>query len=1050
MDVFAERVQRALGDAYLIERELGGGGMSRVFVAREVRLNRPVVIKVLPPETAADMSVERFQREMQLAGSLQHPHIVALLTAGGEADLLWYAMPYVEGESLGTRLARDGALPLGDAVRILRDVADALAYSHARNVVHRDIKPDNVLISGRHALVADFGVAKALREAAGPAHSTLTSIGMALGTPTYMAPEQAAADPHTDHRADLYSWGAMAYEMLAGRPPFQAPTPQAMLAAHVTQPVEPIGRYRANLPPALADVVMKALEKHPADRWQSADELLQRLEAANTPSGGTSPTSTMPSEAVRIEAERAVKRAHPARVLGLFALAAAAVVGIIWLITRVFALPDWVWIGSGVLMAAGLPIMLYTGRLERRRASARATGMFRFDQEAVHHGWFTWRRATLGGAIAVSGLLLLTIAFAASRALGIGPGATLFSAGKLDRADRLVLADFQSPTSDSTLGQTVTEALRVDLSQSPVIKLLEPREISAALERMQRGVGAAFSPVLAQEVALRENAKAVVIGEIATLGSGYVLTARVVTADSGATLLSVREQAQNDGELIAAVNRLSASLREKMGESLSTIRGTDPLDKVTTSSLEALQLYTRGVKASDRLENDTSIEMFERALEIDSTFAMAWRKLAVMYGNQRTNAAREREASVKAFELRNRLPPEERLLATANYYSRVDRQPERVLAAYRELLDRDSLHEIALNNISVQLSELGRNAEAERYLDRLVTLPTFYNAYLNHINVLVEQNKLAEADSLAVVYSASRMGAGAAMVRTQTLGAARRYAALDSLIAATEHADTLPRDVLRTVAFAHAQRMLQQGRVREAQEKLRAEAAIDAAAGRRELAANQYAIAAIAGMALGDSASAAAFSTLSHRLKTGELASLDSSEYPLFALAFLAAASERAADARTLMQLWRRSVDSMARFPGDLEGWNAIAAAAAGNWQAAARLASLSRAATHCQPCGGWIVGYFWDRAQQPDSAYAWYARMSAAPASKSNLGEIGLLEPLGVRRMGEIAETRGDTAAALQAYSRYLELRTAPDPALLPEVQTVKQRVAALRASKG
>jgi serine/threonine-protein kinase len=291
MAELSERLQAALGAAYRVERELGGGGMSRVFVAEETRLARRVVIKVLPPELAAEISVDRFNREIQLSASLQHPHIVPLLAAGGSADVLFYTMPFVDGESLRTRLAREGELPVRDAVRILKDVADALAYAHARGIVHRDIKPDNVLLSGNHAVVADFGVAKAVSQAKG--QTGLTSVGVALGTPAYMAPEQVAGDPNIDHRADVYAFGAMAYEMLTGRAPFAGLAPHQMLAAQVTEPVVPITDRRPTLPAALADLVMACLAKNPADRPQTANELLQALEGMATSSGSTPVSSSV-------------------------------------------------------------------------------------------------------------------------------------------------------------------------------------------------------------------------------------------------------------------------------------------------------------------------------------------------------------------------------------------------------------------------------------------------------------------------------------------------------------------------------------------------------------------------------------------------------------------------------------------------------------------------------------------------------------------------------------------------------------------------------------
>jgi hypothetical protein len=284
MSDLRKRLQDALSGTYEVERELGGAGMSRVFVALDRELGRRVVVKVLPPERAARVDVGRFRREIQLAASLQHPHIVPLLTAHRAADLVYYTMPLIEGESLRVRLDRDGALPPRDAIRILRDVVDAISHAHTRGLVHRDIKPDNVLVSGQHALVTDFGVAKALSQA-GDA-PTVTTQMVAVGTPAYMAPEQAMADPHIDQRVDIYAVGALAYELLSGRPPFTAITTQEVLAAHVHDAPVPLSKLAPKTPPALARLVMRCLEKNPADRWQTAQELLAELEALTTPGGG--------------------------------------------------------------------------------------------------------------------------------------------------------------------------------------------------------------------------------------------------------------------------------------------------------------------------------------------------------------------------------------------------------------------------------------------------------------------------------------------------------------------------------------------------------------------------------------------------------------------------------------------------------------------------------------------------------------------------------------------------------------------------------------------
>ncbi len=280
-----DHLQTTLGNAYTLERELGGGGMSRVFVAAETALGRSVVVKVLPPEMASGVSVERFKREISLAARLQHPHIVPLLSAGETAGLPYFTMPFIEGESLRARLTRGGELPIKDAVHLLREVASALAYAHRKGVIHRDIKPENVLMTEQHAMVTDFGVAKAIRAATEAAQDGLTAVGIALGTPAYMAPEQAAGDLATDRRADIYAFGVMAYEVLTGRTPFGARPAQALIAAHVIENPEPIENHRAGIPTRLAALVMRCLEKRPADRPQHAEDILRELEDVPIPRG---------------------------------------------------------------------------------------------------------------------------------------------------------------------------------------------------------------------------------------------------------------------------------------------------------------------------------------------------------------------------------------------------------------------------------------------------------------------------------------------------------------------------------------------------------------------------------------------------------------------------------------------------------------------------------------------------------------------------------------------------------------------------------------------
>src|SRR5437016_3369054 len=346
------RLQSALGDAYRIERELGGGGRSRVYLAQETALKRQVVIKVLPPEMAAGVNVERFRREVELAASLQHPHIVPLLSAAASGDLLYYTLPLVAAESL-----------------------------------------------------------------------------------------------------------------------------RATLAAQVTQTPQPVTAQRPAVPGALNALVMRCLEKHPADRFQSAGAVLEALEQMVTPSGGITPTGSAPYDAV---AAAAAARAHPLRVAGLFALTSVAVLGVVYFLMNQLGLPGWVMPGAVGLLVAGLPIMVVTGLIERRRALARTTGHMTTPPAGGLHGWLTWRKAVAGGVAAFAALGLGAAGYSAMRLLGIGPVGTLVASGVLEKRDRLVLADFENRTTDSTLGPSLTEALRVDLAQSPVVRLLHGAAVAQA------------------------------------------------------------------------------------------------------------------------------------------------------------------------------------------------------------------------------------------------------------------------------------------------------------------------------------------------------------------------------------------------------------------------------------------------------------------------------------------------------------------------------------------------------------------------------------------
>ena len=315
-DPIAE-LNAALGERYIIDRELGRGGMATVYLARDPKHERFLALKTLRPEIAMALGRERFLREIKLAARLQHPNILGVYDSGEAGGILWYVMPYVEGESLRDRLTREPQLPLEDAIQITREVADALGYAHSHDVVHRDIKPENIMLSGGHAIVADFGIARAVSAAGG---DKLTETGLAIGTPSYMSPEQSSGFGQIDRRSDIYSLGCVLYEMLAGQPPFTGPTAQAIMARHSLDAVPRLRIVRETIPDALEAVINRALAKVPADRYSTAEQF-----AAAMTSGSTGSVS-------RITAARMPMAARPWSKPAIAAGVVAVLAGLGWVI----------------------------------------------------------------------------------------------------------------------------------------------------------------------------------------------------------------------------------------------------------------------------------------------------------------------------------------------------------------------------------------------------------------------------------------------------------------------------------------------------------------------------------------------------------------------------------------------------------------------------------------------------------------------------------------------------------------------------------------------
>ena len=567
------RLQGALADRYRIERELGQGGMATVYLAEDLKHHRRVAVKVLRPELAATLGPERFAREIEVAARLQHPHILGLIDSGDAGGFFYYVMPYVEGETLRDRLTRGGELPVPEAVRLLGEMAEALATAHRAGVVHRDIKPENVMLSGRHAMVMDFGVAKAVTEASGD--HTLTSVGVALGTPAYMAPEQASADPHMDGRVDIYALGVVGYEMLTGATPFPGLNPQQTLAAHVTRPPIPVGQVRDGLAPALEAAVMRCLAKRPADRFQTADELVAALEPLASTSGGTTPTHTQPIAAVTSAAKSPLRR-YAAVAAALVAL--AAVVGV----------------------------------------------------------WRPWNR---GSARPLDSNLVAVLPF---RTAGADPSVQYLRQGMVD-------------------------LMQAKLTGEGGPRAADARSVLAAV----RDAGGTDTQDLSEEgaagVAKKVGAGRLLQGSIVGPADHLVMSASLIAVPGGKTLAQTSVTGQKDS-LFVLIDRLTARLL-----ALGAGASAGQLSALTTTNLDALRAYLDGVGSFRRGVFQTATPLLSRAVELDSTFALALSALIEADGWHSATTDMRRVNSL-AWRYRDRLNPQDQIILSLRLGSRYPRQ----------------------------------------------------------------------------------------------------------------------------------------------------------------------------------------------------------------------------------------------------------------------------------------------------------------------------------------------------------------------------------------
>ena len=1047
-----ERLQTTLGNAYTLERELGGGGMSRVFVADETALGRKVVVKVLPPELAAGVSVDRFKREIQVAARLQHPHIVPVLSAGETDGLPFYTMPFVEGSSLRARLS-NGALPITEAAGILKEVARALAYAHDRGLVHRDIKPDNVLLTGGSAVVTDFGIAKALSasrmEAAGSA--TLTAMGTSLGTPAYMAPEQAAGDPDTNHRADLYAFGCMAYEMLCGEQPFHGRTPHKLMAAHMGERPQPIVERRPDTPPVLADLVMQCLEKEPDQRPQSAADIARVLETVT--SGGTQPSMPGVLLGGRGMLQKALFAWAGAFVL-VAVLAKAAIVGI--------GLPDWVFPGAIVVMSLGLPVILFTGYVQRathraftatptltpRGSPAPQGTMATMAIKVAPH--MSWRRTTLGGIAAVGGFVALIGAWMAMRALGIGPAASLMAAGKLGERERVILADFRGEV-DSSLRFTVTEALRADLSQSKSLDVLSANAVRETLRRMQRSSTTAVDYALAREIATREGIKAIIEGQVLAAGDRYLLSARLVAAQSSEQLATFSETADGLNDIIPAISRLTKSVRAKVGESMRRVQNAKTLDRVTTPSLEALQKY---VAANRAIETEGDFARFEElmseAIALDTGFAMAYRKLAVELGNRQMQRPRQEALLQKAYDNRDRLSETERYIMLGSYYmSGAQPDNDKAIAALESLLELDSVNVTALNNLASMYhdrSEFEKAAELARRA--IVAQPTASVFFNNRFHNLMHLGQVEEAETtLALAAQNLPRNPQIPMLRGQLLFEQLKTDSaaevLDSL--AKARPNDLPTN--RAVAFATANLREVNGRLGEFVRHMATARQLARQLGNPQALVNAILDSAyIASWYRNDRAAALRFvdRAAAHRV----FDSLPPDQRPYRGLIDAYATSGRPDKAKALLQEYAALPDNQTpEAKRSLQGLQGLISRAEGRYDDAIREFQATDAGG-CPECILPDVAMAYDLAGNADSAIALLTRFTEGRGIP--LGPRASWLAHSLRRLGELHDAKGNADQAISAYARFVDLWKDADPELQPLVQKARDRMRELQRRRG
>jgi tetratricopeptide (TPR) repeat protein len=736
---------------------------------------------------------------------------------------------------------------------------------------------------------------------------------------------------------------------------------------------------------------------------------------------------------------RRVRGGRVAGVLGVYAASAFGVLQVVDLLADNLGLPAWVFPSALALLVVGLPIILTTALVQT--ASARVPA-------GPPRKWLTWRRALLGGVAAFTALGLSAGGYLALRAAGIGPFGSLVAKGEFEASDRILIADFHSAAGDSVLAGVLTEAFRIDLAQSSLVRTPDRAALQEALARMERDPASAIDFDLARELAQREGIPVVLAGEIGNAGPAFLLAVRLVATDDGRDLAAFRETARDSTELIPAIDRLSKKMRERMGESLRTIRQSEALAQVTTGSLPALRKYTQAVHALEvQSDRDRGIALLEEALRFDTAFAMAWRKLGVELGNAFEAQDRRLDAVTRAWNHRDRLTPRERYMTEGTYFSAMG-DTRAAMRAYESLLEEWPTDYQALNNLAMAYGELRDYVKEEELLRRAIDADS--NAALQYRNLVETQVLLGEFAEAEVTLRTgiSRLSQAPFVESIADLATARGdYDRADSLNrAGLEERKADPRyqaGRLRMLAMTAALR----GRLAEA-EALWAE--IDGLnrgldqIGRVLGSAINFALLDV--RLMGDTAGAVR--RIEAALARDPMDRLPVLERPYLDVAYGYAVAGRTRLAQQHLAEYERLVDQRLQDDAYVHAVRSAIALADGRPRDAVRESRLSDTGT-CEACAAIDLGRAFVAAGEPDSAIAEYERYFAIHDMYRIFTDFLEMGPA-LQRLAEMHEAKGDAGAAATRYAELLELWRDADPVLQPRVAEVRRRLARLTAERG